>query len=80
MLGPFADAATPRLLDAFAARHPGAAHPPSMCLFDQADGPPRCLDFAFVTADLAPRIASVVYDQSSRASDHQPLIVELREE
>lgn len=53
------------------------AHPPSMCLFDQADGPARCLDYVFVTEGLAARVASVVYDQTSRASDHQPVIIDL---
>ena len=32
----------------------------------------------FVTPDLAPRLASIRVDADNRASDHQPVIVELR--
>lgn len=66
-----------RFLDAFELANPGTPHPPSMCLFDQADGPSRCLDYAFCTEDLAPRIAAVAYDQESRASDHQAITVDI---
>ena len=40
------------------------------------DGP-YCCDFVFVTGDLVPRLRSVRYDVDTRASDHQPVIVEL---
>lgn len=56
---------------------PAEAHPPSMCLFDQVDGPTRCLDYIFVTEGLAGRVTSVGYDQTSDASDHQAVIIEL---
>jgi exonuclease III len=36
-----------------------------------------CCDFVFVTPDLAPRLRSIRIDADNRASDHQPVIVEL---
>lgn len=77
LTAPFTEAYAPRLVDAYEALHPGRAHPASMCLFDQSDGPARCLDYIFCTEDLVPRIAIVRYDQTSRASDHQPVLLEL---
>jgi endonuclease/exonuclease/phosphatase family metal-dependent hydrolase len=67
-----------RFHDVLEIAQPGVAHPASMCLFDQSDGPPRCLDYAFCTEDLAAKVRSVIYDQVSRASDHQPLVIDLR--
>lgn len=77
VMEPFASSEAPTFRDAFEVCNPGLLHPPSMCVFDQADGPPRCLDYVFCTEDLAPRLRSVTYDQTSRASDHQPVLVEL---
>jgi endonuclease/exonuclease/phosphatase family metal-dependent hydrolase len=34
-------------------------------------------DFAFVSADLAPRVAAIEIDAASDASDHQPLLLRL---
>jgi endonuclease/exonuclease/phosphatase family metal-dependent hydrolase len=67
---------TPAFIDAWERLHPGVAHPPSMCVHDCSDGPPRCLDYVMVTADIAPRIRSISYDQTSQASDHQAVIAE----
>jgi endonuclease/exonuclease/phosphatase family metal-dependent hydrolase len=66
----------PGLIDAWAAVHPQAPHPPSFCIADQTYGPPHCCDFVFVTQDLVPRLRGVKYDTSTRASDHQPVLVE----
>ena len=79
LMAPFEAPYTPRLVDAFEALHPAAAHPHSMCLFDQTAEPARCLDYIFCTEDLSPRLASIAYDQSSRASDHQPVVVEFND-
>jgi endonuclease/exonuclease/phosphatase family metal-dependent hydrolase len=38
---------------------------------------PYCCDYVFVTRDLAPRLRSIRVDTENRASDHQPVIVEL---
>ena len=66
----------PPLVDAWAAHTNGRTHPTSFFLFDRAE-PARCVDFALLTPDLVSRISRVHYDQTSMASDHQPLIVEL---
>ena len=78
LMDPHSEPGISTFRDAFEIVHPGAAHPASMCLFDQADGPPRCLDYAFCTEELTATLKSVTYDQVSRASDHQPLIIDLR--
>jgi endonuclease/exonuclease/phosphatase family metal-dependent hydrolase len=72
-----AEAGVPAFRDAWRVCERDAAHPPSMCLFDQADGTTRCLDYVFVTEGLASRLKSTVYDQTSGASDHQAVIIEL---
>lgn len=59
--------------DAWEAAHPGLAHPPTFEVKTK-----YCCDYVFVTPDLAPRIAAVRIDAETRASDHQPVIVELR--
>lgn len=71
------EAGVPAFRDGWRLVEPEAPHPPSMCLFDQADGPPRCLDHVFVTEGLAPRVTSLVYDRTSDASDHQAVIMTL---
>lgn len=71
------DEGLPAFRDSWRLLEPEKAHPPSMCLFDQADGPARCLDYVFVTEGLAGRVTSVIYDQTSDASDHQPVIIDL---
>jgi endonuclease/exonuclease/phosphatase family metal-dependent hydrolase len=37
-----------------------------------------CCDFVLVTADLARRVKRVEYELETQASDHQPVIIELR--
>ncbi len=71
-------------LDAWRLTHPGpAAGPgraPTVGVHDHeqwADGPFPC-DFFFVSADLAGRVSHCEVDQQSAASDHQPLLLELR--
>jgi endonuclease/exonuclease/phosphatase family metal-dependent hydrolase len=71
------DNGTPALNDAWQAAHGSIAHPPSFCLFEQSNGPPHCCDFVFVTEDLTSKISRIVYDQTSQASDHQPVLLEL---
>jgi endonuclease/exonuclease/phosphatase family metal-dependent hydrolase len=62
--------------DAWLQAHPGRAHAPTFRL-QSADESPYCCDFVLATRDLAPRIGSVRVDLQTRASDHQPVIVEL---
>jgi endonuclease/exonuclease/phosphatase family metal-dependent hydrolase len=69
----------PRLVDAWRLAKPKIPHPPSFLLYDRGGGEAKCLDFIFVTEDLAPRVSHMVYDQSSQASDHQPVLLELND-
>lgn len=67
-------------VDAWEAIHPGQPHPPSFFVHDRASGTaPYCCDFVFVARELAPRIESVRVDAGTQASDHQPVIVSLRD-
>ena len=73
-----APAATPPLRDAWALQHGDVPHPPTFCLFDRRYGPePTTSDFVFVSADLRPRLRRVEVNLSSKASDHQPILLEL---
>jgi endonuclease/exonuclease/phosphatase family metal-dependent hydrolase len=75
---PFDDG-TPRLIDAWQSAHPGEAHPPSFRLYEPARGEaPHCCDFVLVSEDLAPRIAAFSIDAGTQASDHQPVLLELK--
>ena len=74
------DAATPAWRDAWEIVHPGAPHAPTVGLYDkeQWPGPSFTWDYVFVSADLAGRVAALEVDTASDASDHQPVLVELR--
>jgi endonuclease/exonuclease/phosphatase family metal-dependent hydrolase len=65
--------------DAWQLANPGRMQPPTFGVFDRefASEPYTC-DFALVSRDLAPRVASVRVDVDNKASDHQPVIVEFR--
>jgi endonuclease/exonuclease/phosphatase family metal-dependent hydrolase len=77
LLDPFADG-TPALVDAWTVAHPGRAHDATVGLHDTAQWPRAfACDFAFVSADLAPRVARIEVDAASDASDHQPLLLTL---
>lgn len=74
----FDDDSTPALLDAWTRAHPGEPHPLTAGLYAQDWPEACCFDFVFVSADLAPRVARVEVESSTQASDHQPMLVELR--
>jgi endonuclease/exonuclease/phosphatase family metal-dependent hydrolase len=74
----FLEDGTPKLLDAWEAVHPGEPHPPTFRLHERDAGEqPYCCDFVFVSEDLRPRLKSIMVDGMNRASDHQPVVVEL---
>ena len=76
-LEPIADA--PTFVDAWVARHPGRTPPPTAGVYDTvqwSDGPLAC-DFVFVTETLLPRVTRCEIDGDTRASDHQPVVLEL---
>lgn len=69
----------PRYVDSWKHLNANTPHPPTFCLHDRQHGTaPYCCDFVFVSEDLAPRIAAVRVDGDTQASDHQPVIIELR--
>lgn len=77
MLAPFDDG-TPALFDAWHVAHPGRAHDPTVGLFDTVQWPRQfACDFAFVSADLAPRVKALQIDATSDAADHQAVILTL---
>jgi endonuclease/exonuclease/phosphatase family metal-dependent hydrolase len=64
-------------IDAWRAAHPGKPHAPTFCLFDDThEKEPYCCDFVFVTPELVPRLSAVAVDLATKASDHQPVVVE----
>lgn len=69
---------TPKLVDAWEALRPGEPHPPTFRLHERDEGEqPYCCDYVFVSEDLRPRLKSIRVDAMNRASDHQPVVVEL---
>jgi endonuclease/exonuclease/phosphatase family metal-dependent hydrolase len=71
-------AGTTRLVDAWPQVHGTKPHDPTFRLFDRRYGPvPICCDFVFASEDLAPRLQRVEVNLRSRASDHQPVLIEL---
>ncbi len=68
----------PALVDAWQALNPGKPHPHTFRIHEKEEGEsPYCCDYVFVTEDLLPRLRSVKIDGLTRASDHQPVMVEL---
>lgn len=67
-----------RLTDAWRIVHGETPHAPTFRLFDRRYGPePICCDFVFVSEDLTPRVKSIEVNTQTRASDHQPVLIEL---
>jgi endonuclease/exonuclease/phosphatase family metal-dependent hydrolase len=75
----FADPKAPRFRDAWRALNPGKPHPHTFHIYEKEEGEsPYCCDYVFVSEDIASRLQAVRVDGATRASDHQPVIVELR--
>jgi len=69
---------TPKFMDAWQVLHPSEPHPHTFRVHERTAGQsPYCCDFVFVTEDLVPRLRSIAVDSDNRASDHQPVVVEL---
>ena len=69
---------TPKLLDAWEALYPGEPHPRTFRVHEREEGEsPYCCDYVFVSEDLRSRLKSIMVDGMNRASDHQPVVVEL---
>lgn len=66
------------LRDAWTQLYGAAPQPPTFRVFDRSYGPdPVACDFVFVSAGLLPRLQRMQIDGQTRASDHQPVLVEL---
>ena len=74
ILAPF-DGGTPPFADAWSTLHPGLPHP--VTSKQHTVNPPACLDYVFVTPDLAGRLRTVEVDGDTTASDHQPIHIVL---
>jgi endonuclease/exonuclease/phosphatase family metal-dependent hydrolase len=72
-------AGAPSFADAWSCAHAGEARAATVGLYDHEQWPegPFACDFVFVSADLVARMAVCEVDQRSRASDHQPVWLEL---
>ena len=74
-------AGVPAYRDAWRLRHPGKPHAPTLGVHDKTQwpGPPFACDFIFVTEDIAHRVEDVVVNADTDASDHQPVLLVLRD-
>ena len=61
---------------AWVAMNPGSPRQPTFHLYDGE--PPYCCDYVFLTPDLVPRLRFIRIDTETKASDHQPVILELQ--
>ena len=69
---------TPKFLDAWEALHPAEPHPHTFRVHERDEGEsPCCCDYVFLSEDLRRHLRSIAIDGTNRASDHQPVIVEL---
>ena len=67
-----------RLTDAWRVANGDTPHAPTFRLFDRRYGPvPITCDFVFVSEDLAARVQRMEVNTQTRASDHQPVLLEL---
>jgi endonuclease/exonuclease/phosphatase family metal-dependent hydrolase len=74
-------AGAPAYRDAWRLRRPGAPQPPTLGVHDkeQWPGPAFACDFVFVTEDIAGRVEDVAVNGATDASDHQPVLLVLRD-
>jgi endonuclease/exonuclease/phosphatase family metal-dependent hydrolase len=66
--------------DAWLIANSGQSYAPTCGIFDEKQWPegPHCRDFMFVSRDLRDCIDSMFVDTKTNASDHQPLVIELK--
>jgi endonuclease/exonuclease/phosphatase family metal-dependent hydrolase len=77
MTVPFDDGT--QLIDAWETAHRGEAHPATFKIYEKEvpNEPEQHCDFIFVSGELRSRVRNVRVDQETRASDHQPVLLEL---
>lgn len=67
-----------RLWDAWPLLNGGTPHAPTFQLFDRSYGPDAlAYDFVFVSDGLRGKVRSLSIDSATKASDHQPVAIEL---
>jgi len=72
------DGGAPGYRDAWPLVHGHHPHAPTFCVYSRAySKTPYCCDFAFVSAELAPRVHAIEVNGATKASDHQPVLIEL---
>lgn len=77
LVAPIADDVPP-LCNAWHVAHPGVPPAPTFGLHEASFlSAPATYDFCFVSANLARRVRNLTVDAASRASDHQPLLLDL---
>jgi endonuclease/exonuclease/phosphatase family metal-dependent hydrolase len=68
------------LLNAWSALDSSKSYPATFRIFDRTYGPePVGCDFFFVSPSIAKRVQSISVDQQTQVSDHQPVLLELRD-
>jgi len=80
-IGTGASTSTSRYRDSWPIANPGTPHAPTLGVYDKVQWPGDafCCDYIFVTEDLAPRVEEVVVNGATDASDHQPVLLRLRD-
>jgi endonuclease/exonuclease/phosphatase family metal-dependent hydrolase len=65
--------------DAWEICRPGQPRQPTCGIYDRAQWPggADCRDFVFVTEDISSRVRHIEVDETTSASDHQPLLIEI---
>jgi endonuclease/exonuclease/phosphatase family metal-dependent hydrolase len=65
--------------DAWTICHPDRPHPATCGIYDRVQWPngADCRDFVFFTEDIVNRVRGIEVDQTTAASDHQPVLVEI---
>ncbi|MDP2794297.1 MAG: endonuclease/exonuclease/phosphatase family protein [Sulfurisoma sp.] len=70
---------TPALVNAWPLIHGAVPPAPTFCVHDRGYlKEAACYDFFFVSANIADRVAALSVDGACTASDHQPVLIELR--
>jgi endonuclease/exonuclease/phosphatase family metal-dependent hydrolase len=73
-----ADIGATRLVDGWPLVHGSTPHQPTFHVFDRTYSPtPAACDFVFASEDIASRVRRIEVNGQSKASDHQPVLVEL---
>lgn len=79
MVAPFDDGA-PALVNPWDRMHPGRPYPATFCIYNRMGdyGELHC-DFFFASPEVMERVEGFFVDQMTQASDHQPIVLTLRE-